>query len=511
MRVRHKPLLLAGLATLVGVALRLPMVTAARPYVNYVDEGHILRSAARMVERATWDPGWYGYPSLPIAAIATAEHLRRLVELESQGPPTLGPYYDLVEPFGFVLGARILVLVAAAATMLATGAFAWRLAGARAGLAALWVAALLPALVARGAIVTVDVFAALFVLLALDAADRARVAAKPGSWVVLSGVAVGLAATSKYPSGIVCLGVALSFFLAEWPWRRRLAAALVAGAAASVAAVLAMPALLLRPDVVWSDVAETAGVYVRTATGSYLEQAVRHAEWDLAMLGPELGFAFTALAAAGLVVCLRHQRWRRVVLPWLAFGVPLMLILSSFAMRPFRNVLPLVPLTCVLIGCLIARLGARARHPWVVDAVAFVLPVALFGPQLTDYVTDKSRLEDSRVEAVDWLAQRAEAGDSALVLAELAILPTELKRVDAEVVVRPWVATERLVKWRRPRFMAVGSLLGNEDTTLDAWRLWSADLGYTLRAQAGEDQTPPFPSWWRGNRQRIYLFERVPP
>lgn len=42
---------------------------------------------------------------------------------------------------------------------------------------------------------------------------------------------------------------------------------------------------------------------------------------------------------------------------------------------------------------------------------------------------------DSRTQAIDWLQDNTTAADTVLVVEELAILPSEVDRLDAEVVV----------------------------------------------------------------------------
>jgi hypothetical protein len=175
-------------------------------------------------------------------------------------------------------------------------------------------------------------------------------------------------------------------------------------------------------------------------------------------------------------------------------------------LRPFRNLLPLAGLGCVSIGVLAGWLGERIRRAWLVDVVAVVLPIVLFAPQLSDYVADQLRLDDSRVQAVDWLRQRVAPGERVLVLAPLAILPSELSRIGAGTLVRQWPGAARSLRLEQPRFVVVGELRAGEGTSLDEWQRRLA--GYELRLQLGEEPTPPEPSWWRGNRQILYIFER---
>src|SRR5207247_5320602 len=48
------------------------------------------------------------------------------------------------------------------------------------------------------------------------------------------------------------------------------------------------------------------------------------------------------------------------------------------------------------------------------------------------------RHRDSRIEAVDWLEQHSGRGQTVLVIREVSILSTELRRVAATATVIPW-------------------------------------------------------------------------
>ena len=94
-----------GAALLLATVLRLPGVTAGYPYLNYVDEGHVLHHVVHHLSVPTWEPSTYSYPTLPFylvtgAALAwspayEAFHGRPLRADLSPVPFT---YYDILEP-----------------------------------------------------------------------------------------------------------------------------------------------------------------------------------------------------------------------------------------------------------------------------------------------------------------------------------------------------------------------------------------------------------------------------
>jgi len=62
-----------------------------------------------------------------------------------------------------------------------------------------------------------------------------------------------------------------------------------------------MPALTLRTSAVLSGLREMNTIYGFQEIGSYWDQAVNRAEWDLPVLHPEVGIVFLLLLVAGLV------------------------------------------------------------------------------------------------------------------------------------------------------------------------------------------------------------------
>src|SRR5215213_1603237 len=189
---------------LLAAAVRAPSLTAARPYINYVDEGNYLHVSARMIRDGRWIPDDFMYPSLPITAVAAAARAYGpiyRIRHEGRSLPSdvltgHGGYYDVLEPFEILLLGRILDFLAGLGIVLVTGLLARRVArfesNTRAGLLAAFTAALLPALVARGGIATVDPYATLFVIACLFFTDRARTSDRPGREALLAGAMAGL-------------------------------------------------------------------------------------------------------------------------------------------------------------------------------------------------------------------------------------------------------------------------------------------------------------------------------
>lgn len=513
---------------LAAAAVRVPTVTAALPYFNYVDEGHVLHHSVDLLARGTWDPGWYTYPSLPIYAVAAAgaalspfyrlAHGRPMAE---DFPPVPSRWYDLVGPPELLVAARLMTLVFSLGIVVLTGRLAARLAGPRAGLVAAWLAALLPALVIRGGIVTVDPYATFFVLAALLAAESMRSGPRPLAASALAGVAIGLAAASKYPSVLVCLPVALAALWPERasdrPWRLRFGMLSLAGAASMAAVAVGMPALALKTGDVLRAIRAQSAVYAHQPGGSaYWEQALLRAEWDQPLNHPELGFAWLALAAGGLAVALADRRWRRPVAGWLLFGVATCALLAPYAFTAFRNLLALVPPSCVLVALLYARirerlrLRDRPRGPAALDLAAAVLPVALFAVPLAQYAQHQVHLEDSRELAIRWLAEHVEPGDRVLTLQDLVILPDRLASLGVPVAVRSWERTRPLLGRARHRWVVLGDLRERDGRPLPPRVRRAIERKYEVRASFGFHTNFLHRGAFRGNHQLVTILERRP-
>ena len=512
--------LVAGLAILlVAAAVRLPAVTAGLPYASYVDEGHVLHHVVHLLEARTWEPDTYSYPTLPFYLVAAAAlayspvyaavHDRPLRDDLSPDPPR---YYDILEPPELIVLGRLVTLVFSLGAVILTGLLARRLAGAAAGLFAVWLAALVPALVVRSAIVNINPLMVFFVLAALLFAEGARDGDRPRRDALLAGAMTGLAAAIKYPAALICLPVALAILLAGAPWRERLVRLLLAAGAAVSAILLAMPALWLRTSQVLAGLQMMSLVYDIQEIGSYWDQAVRRAEWDLPLEHPELGIVFLLLAGAGLVVALLDRRWRRTVWGWLLFGASTGLLVAPYKFRAFRNLLALVPLACVLVALLYARIRRSVRRPLVVDLAAVALPVLLFAPALYPYLRSQLRLEDSREQAIGWLAEHAGPRDRVLIAEELAILPCRIATLRvSETDVAQWALAKPRLLTRRFHYLVLGELTRVRGGVKIGPRLRERIFdNYTLAATFGQTSTPAIGGIFRGNAQRIYILQRVP-
>jgi 4-amino-4-deoxy-L-arabinose transferase-like glycosyltransferase len=411
--------------------------------------------------------------------------------------------YDLLAP-ELLLAGRVMSLLAGLGLVLVAGRLAARFGGPRAGFAAALLTALAPPLVIRGAIASVDPYAAFFVLAALLFAERLR-AERPGREALAAGAMTGFAFAAKYPALLAGLAPLWIVLRSARPWRDKLRLLLTGVAGAALAAVIAMPGLLLHPREVWEAVRRQGELYAGLPSEASLwHQAFVRAEWDLPYEHPELGAVFVLLALAGLIAALRDRDLAPTAQGLALYAAATLLLFSRYSFHPFRNLLPLVAPACVLIAVLWVRLRARLSRPLWADAAAGVLLILLFAVPVTGYAAERLRFRDSRAEAVDWLAPRLRPGDSVLVVGELAFPPGELARLRGDVTQRHWSRVLRVLGPRRIRFL-VASLPSGAVAPANIEEILSA---YEIRARFGETPTPADPYWWHGNRQKIFILER---
>ena len=505
-----------GLALLLGLVLRVLPLFAARPYTAYFDEGYALHPATRMLREGGWDPGIYRYGQLPMNVVAAAVRAVDPVYGLLRGRtlreriPAEGLLYDDLEPFPVLLIGRALCVLVGMGIVVLTGMLAWRLGGPAAGAAALAAAALVPALVLRGPIATVDPYAAFFALVCVDLTERSRHGLHTGTLSLAAGAAAGLACASKYPTVLVILVFPAATALFPIPWREKLRHLALAGAGVVAGVLVGMPIALVRGAEILRAASYLQSTYESWAAPYLLDQAFVRAEWDLDFARPEVGATFVLLAVAGLVVGLRNRESRATVFGISVFAAASVAFVAFRSFQPFRNVLAVVPLACVAIGLLFAWVRARLRRPlvYVADGLLAAWLIGVYALPLAVYTRSRVRLEDPRRLALDWVAWHAGPGDRVLLMRDAAFLNQELERLDGRASSAWFDSLSAEAERTSPRYLVVGSLSrpGAEPEDLAASASIRAE--YVERYCAGTTATPADPERWRGNDQRLCVLEK---
>lgn len=270
----------------------------------------------------------------------------------------LGFVYSNAVPPETLLGrARAANLLLGVLLLLLTGWWAYGLGGYAAGLAALWLFAFMPPLLAHSHLATADIgnallcTAALFLLWRGSRSPGARAAAA-------AGLCCGLALAGKYTAVLlVPLGAAALYF-----WKADRLKVYSSWAAAALAG-LALGCLPLTP-LDWLRTAVAVGRELDAGHVTYLLGAVSSSgAWYYFPLALLLKTPLPALllAAAGLYGAARPER--REALLFLAVPAAAWLLLGviSNTQLGVRHILPVYPLLCAWSGLAAARLWETGR------------------------------------------------------------------------------------------------------------------------------------------------------
>ena len=264
--------------------------------------------------------------------------------------------YDFIAPVELIVAGRIATALLSVATVILAGIFAARLATARAGLLAMLLVAVCPALVTRGSIVIVDTFASFFVLVVLCLCARIQSEAGKPVWrdVAFAGLATGLAFASKYPAASVGLAVIIAILMLPVRWGRRLQLLFLAAAGLLLGILLGAPMTFFKPITVWRDIAANVRAYAEIPSSQgYFVQAISMVE---------LGVPLLLAGSVGIILMLRKATTRPVALGWICFAALLMASFMGKSFRPFRSFLPLIPPLCIAAAIAFSDLIDWARR-----------------------------------------------------------------------------------------------------------------------------------------------------
>lgn len=510
--------------------LRLVPIGSGLPYIDYVDEGHILHPAIGILKAKGFDSSIYTYPPLTsylvVAAIKGYSPFYRMVhqrELKDDLPAdqdlktSLGDQYDLITPPAVIWLGRLVVACLSIGTVLLAGALAKLLGGPRAGLLAMLFAALCPALVSRGSNLALDPTGTFFVMAALYFCQRLRVVAAAVNnapmWrnAALAGTASGLAFGGKFTAGAVFVALLVTIVTLPVTWKARAILTVIAGAGLFIGIFCGVPAAVLHPEKIVGE--------LRYITTFYQTIRSEQGYWETAFSAAEIGVPLMIAGLAGMIWILWHGATRTIAVSWIAFALLLLLGFASSSFKPFRNVLPLVPPLCIAAALLFGWLGEylkrRVRRPVIASAVvtALVLVIAL---SLTwssvRQLQWRMQRVDARVRAIDWLQRRATKDQTILGIRELSILPAEWNRVAARATVVSWFEAADLLGRQRFDYIVTGEFDLRHAPDPNAWSAyrdrWNNKASpLPVEASFGEVPTPVVPYLWRTNDERILILK----
>ncbi|MDQ4092375.1 MAG: glycosyltransferase family 39 protein, partial [Actinomycetota bacterium] len=354
--------ILGGLLVL-SVAVRLVGLAADLPFMHHPDEPVNLRIIDGMIRRGDPNPQFFKYPSL-FLYLQAALHLDGpllgwIPGLSEQAPitqvmgvsyaPTAGSVL-LHRWVSVILGTLVVLVGWGTARRVTTGLLPATVTGL--------LLALSPTLVTYSRLITPDVPAALLVAVAIYAAVRVQ---QSGSWwaYTAAGLAVGLAASTKYNAVLAAIPVIVAGLLA-----RRAALGLPLAATMAVVGFLATTPYAVLDHTEFLKGLQFERNHYASGHSGMEGSPVAYYTWHLASWEGLL----VVLAIAGLVAV--RQRWR-LALVLISFPLAYGTLISLQAVRNDRTIMLILPPLAVLAALATQPLARWARTYQAAALAAF--------------------------------------------------------------------------------------------------------------------------------------------
>jgi hypothetical protein len=424
-------------------------------------------------------PGFFGWPALQfyVSGIALkvsswfgAVMLVRDMDFYFQHPEQAARLYEV---------GRIVTLLFAAGCILVIWRAAGRLFGAAGGTAAALLLAVTPLFTINARYWTADVPMLFWISLALLFSTHI-LAGGGRRWYVLGGIALGLAAATRYQGAAAAFLIAAAHWMrpdAGGDWReraRRFFASrdLWLAAAISLAVFLACnPYILARPG---QFLQEFSGE-LRGSRDDWGQFTLDGIFFVVTGLGP---IFFFAIFAASFLAAIRRDRAISFVL--LGFGLPALILFTG---RPAmaRYWMPVLPLPGLLVAWAFAtvhRRGLERRKPGAKVAAPILLLFVLLvtgGQSFAFAQLYADPKYDTRARAGEWIAQNIRAGSTIGVLSEpwqFELPPLDSRKYRIVLLDRETVGATPQAE--RPQYIIVSDLQSA------GWGTWICPTGYWM-------------------------------
>ncbi len=412
------------LIVLLGLGLRLwgigwSLPDVRHPLATYHPDELVNLNAARAADipHGQFDIGFYNYGALYFYLVSLAQTVGRGWGLIPAPMANASAAQMANEQAALFLAGRLVTALLGAATIPVVFALGRRCFGRQAGLIAALLYAIAPLATLNAHFLTVDVPATFFVALALPWAVRLLDAPTWKNYL-LAGVWAGLAAATKYNTGLVLIAPLAAHVLNKPPETRSKDRTLQGVALIGVAAIaflIACPGPWLNWEAFWEGTYPGSGVryelfeHARAGHGDLFLQTGPGWWYHLAIsLRFGLGDALLTAALVGLALAVRrHTRQDKVLL---AFLLLYYLITGLSAVRFARYMIPLFPALCVLTARLAAGPFRQSRVAQVGMALGALIVVVTGA--YTFSLVRLMTLRDPRDSAADYLEKTAPSGAS---------------------------------------------------------------------------------------------------
>jgi len=458
-RLGARPGLPLGLILALGFALRAIQTHLGLPYVYNFDDPQVAAHALNILKTGDWNPHFFAYGSLMIyidTMVDAANYLRlaghpigaresliaydQLAMINQIAVPADGSpvWYWMISHPSFYLWNRYVTALFGAGTIAVTYAIARRIVPSPVALVPPLLLAVMPIHIVQSGFTTTDIPVGFMVGVATLAAI---VFAETGGLTafVTSLVFVGLAAATKYNSGLILITPLLALVMRRsarqpailwWHW-------LLLIAVPAITFLTVMPFALLDFKRFITDLAQSTSSY-HAPGPSQSRPGIRHLTLIFTQFGENLGIAAALLALVGAGLSAAAARTRPPLILLLAFPLAFVLYMSTTTPDYHRNFMQLYPFLCLYAGYGLYRLAelrvvanamaGRARVPAILAVVALAaLPLLYRSGASAAHIAHAS---DTRTLAAAQ-AKGMNAAGPFEILDELHIHPFDLEELGA--------------------------------------------------------------------------------
>jgi 4-amino-4-deoxy-L-arabinose transferase-like glycosyltransferase len=409
------------LALLAAGLLRFWALPHGVPFSVQVDEPEVMVRAVRMMKTGDLNPHFYDYPTLYMylqASVATVRFLAGAVQGEwsslAQAPPD-----------AFYVWGRAVTAIMGTATVWVLFLIGMRW-GRQTALLAAVMFAVMPLHVRESHFVLTDVPVTFFVTLAVLLSLRAHERATTGAFAI-AGMAVGLAAATKYTGAVAVIVPLLSALMTPGVRPSRTVAIIATIGAMLAAFLLAAPYTFLELPVFLNQFARLSGEYrmVNAAADPVWLIYVKH-------LRIALGWPGSVIVAAGLVVGVVRCAIGPSRLYWLVavlFPVIYFRFISNQSLVYGRYLLPMLPLLSLLGATAVVATVSGLRHTGLTRrgrnlAIVALTVLAVAPPAYTSIAFDADAARVwTTAQAYSWLLTNVPKGARVTMESRQILLP----------------------------------------------------------------------------------------
>ncbi|MDX1416386.1 MAG: glycosyltransferase family 39 protein [Candidatus Promineifilaceae bacterium] len=345
-------LLLLIILTL-ALFVRLWGIDFGLPFSYHVDEPRFLHSAVSMLQNNSADPGWFYQPSLYVylvtLVIAGYYGFARITnQFSSPADLFLSPYdFDglITQPVQFLL-ARLLTIFLALLTIWLVYKMAHSWMNKVGALAAAAFLSLSIFHVTSSHFITTDVPVAFFIMLTLYFCGRLVESGAIGDYLIV-GVAIGLAAGTKYSAYVLVIPALLAHLVA---WKHKKTSLInmgliLMGATAVVTFLITTPYILIRTEKVLADIEYE---WVHHKVRGHIGSEGNSGPWLITQLVTSSDRWLTALAIIGFFTALWRRNWP-IILTFV-FVLTYFASMASNLVRFERFLVPMIPALAIGTG-----------------------------------------------------------------------------------------------------------------------------------------------------------------